>query len=343
MIRRPPRSTLFPYTTLFRSRGSSSPYLLWLVHWTFGSRMSRRPSPLRVNARDRKRTRLNSSHSQISYAVFCLKKNMGGTVENTRCPGMAACMAIRAVSESRISPTWMTSGSCRSTLFFFNDTATSEIYTLSLHDALPISGVVIAVPPMARSLDVRIEDVAQAVADQVEREYAHHDRDAGEHGDPRSGLEIRSPFVEHVSPRGRRRLGREAEVAERRLDQDRLRKRDRPLDHEGGHHVGQDVLERHRQARRAEGPDRLDVVFLALREHRRAHDAREERRIDDRDRDDGAVHAGAAHRGDAHRQEEAGDAEEDVHHAVDDVVPGTAEVPPGEPEHAAGEDRKSVV
>src|SRR5439155_12985711 len=141
--------------------------------------------------------------------------------------------------------------------------------------SLRLTGVVIAVPPMARSLDVRIEDVAQAVADQVEREHAHHDRDAREHGDPRSGLEIRSPFVQHVSPRGRRRLGREAEVAQRRLDQDRLRKRDRPLDHEGGHHVGQDVLERHRQARRAEGPDRLDVVFPALREPPRAHDARE--------------------------------------------------------------------
>src|SRR2546430_16189426 len=68
MIRRPPRSTLFPYTTLFRSphRAPES-----------GSRRrhrgcpasSRSPRPL-----DRKSTRLNSSHSQISYAVFCLKK-----------------------------------------------------------------------------------------------------------------------------------------------------------------------------------------------------------------------------------------------------------------------------
>src|SRR2546430_15902800 len=67
MIRRPPRSTLFPYTTLFRSR---SPI--------------RRPEvdvfeavaldPERDSDEDRKSTRLNSSHSQISYAVFCLKK-----------------------------------------------------------------------------------------------------------------------------------------------------------------------------------------------------------------------------------------------------------------------------
>src|SRR6202034_4817200 len=62
MIRRPPRSTLFPYTTLFRSSPSCWPYPL--------SARKRRKS----NFPDRKSTRLNSSHSQISYAVFCLKK-----------------------------------------------------------------------------------------------------------------------------------------------------------------------------------------------------------------------------------------------------------------------------
>src|SRR6202045_4145901 len=65
MIRRPPRSTLFPYTTLFRSSQSSR----GLRHISLaGARGSRRPP------RDRKSTRLNSSHVRISYAVFCLKK-----------------------------------------------------------------------------------------------------------------------------------------------------------------------------------------------------------------------------------------------------------------------------
>src|SRR3970282_2826080 len=62
MIRRPPRSTLFPYTTLFRS----------LLHWEPGA-----PPPVTVvlvDGQDRKSTRLNSSHITISYAVFCLKK-----------------------------------------------------------------------------------------------------------------------------------------------------------------------------------------------------------------------------------------------------------------------------
>src|SRR5256885_8000521 len=68
MIRRPPRSTLFPYTTLFRShRSSSSPAPPWP-----SSTPTTTPTS-RAN-RDRKSTRLNSSHLVISYAVFCLKK-----------------------------------------------------------------------------------------------------------------------------------------------------------------------------------------------------------------------------------------------------------------------------
>src|SRR2546427_7441985 len=97
MIRRPPRSTLFPYTTLFRS-----------IHRQHAARLVvrafRRDRPYRGHAgeiagerrdeigegRDRKSTRLNSSHSQISYAVFCLKKKKKNTPDQaghheTRC------------------------------------------------------------------------------------------------------------------------------------------------------------------------------------------------------------------------------------------------------------------
>src|SRR2546430_13480998 len=78
MIRRPPRSTLFPYTTLFRSLDQVD--LLERVHRRVRPRIEcrdgdiRRPELASHPARDRKSTRLNSSHSQISYAVFCLKK-----------------------------------------------------------------------------------------------------------------------------------------------------------------------------------------------------------------------------------------------------------------------------
>src|SRR2546430_13401225 len=75
MIRRPPRSTLFPYTTLFRSR---------LRDWRCHRSRSRcwRGHSLSCIALDRKSTRLNSSHSQISYAVFCLKKKKKNTTVN---------------------------------------------------------------------------------------------------------------------------------------------------------------------------------------------------------------------------------------------------------------------
>src|SRR3712207_8776311 len=89
MIRRPPRSTLFPYTTLFRSLGED---LAEAITWGFGTlqslkeRFTAAAAPgalfgsgwawLIVNPdrSDRKSTRLNSSHANISYAVFCLKK-----------------------------------------------------------------------------------------------------------------------------------------------------------------------------------------------------------------------------------------------------------------------------
>src|SRR5574340_1483627 len=63
MIRRPPRSTLFPYTTLFRSLRAVAPKSRMILSW-------RSVLP----PEDRKSTRLNSSHQKISYAVFCLKK-----------------------------------------------------------------------------------------------------------------------------------------------------------------------------------------------------------------------------------------------------------------------------
>src|SRR3989337_230283 len=96
---------------------------------------------------DRKSTRLNSSHGSISYAVFCLKKKNThmrpspfGTVPT------AAALHHRYVSRRSRPHTWprrprpesMAPRGPEPSFFFFNDTATTEIYTLSLHDALPI-------------------------------------------------------------------------------------------------------------------------------------------------------------------------------------------------------------
>src|SRR5690606_39714407 len=76
MLRRPPRSTLFPYTTLFRSRTPGRPARHRKPGRGCGGafRGDIHPAAGAVGGRDRKSTRLNSSHVKISYAVFCLKK-----------------------------------------------------------------------------------------------------------------------------------------------------------------------------------------------------------------------------------------------------------------------------
>src|SRR5690348_18075125 len=89
MIRRPPRSTLFPYTTLFRSPGvrgrpdrgvvSGVDRVVRRLRWVqckAGGGGGDRSAPRDLHTPDRKSTRLNSSHPSISYAVFCLKKKI---------------------------------------------------------------------------------------------------------------------------------------------------------------------------------------------------------------------------------------------------------------------------
>src|SRR3954449_2224551 len=104
-------------------------------------------SGVQTSALDRKSTRLNSSHTLISYAVFSLKKkkkpigsvttdhkvyiNTPVTAHTKHCPLTFLCLPFA-------TPSFPLSPSCRLLFFFFNDTATTEIYTLSLHDALPI-------------------------------------------------------------------------------------------------------------------------------------------------------------------------------------------------------------
>src|SRR5271165_6489029 len=119
MIRRPPRSTLFPYTTLFRSSGVGDSV----------RHHDRRPRAHGEGAaRDRKSTRLNSSHVKSSYAVFCLKKKKRIPCHRLPLGEHLLQREPDLLDEHRL-------------LFFFNDTATTEIYTLSLHDALPISAI----------------------------------------------------------------------------------------------------------------------------------------------------------------------------------------------------------
>src|SRR5207247_9983139 len=84
LIRRPPRSTLFPYTTLFRSRSSAST-ACWVVRTVMPTSPTtsawRATGSTCKTTTDRKSTRLNSSHEWISYAVFCLKKKKNSTMQ----------------------------------------------------------------------------------------------------------------------------------------------------------------------------------------------------------------------------------------------------------------------
>src|SRR2546430_13376803 len=101
MIRRPPRSTLFPYTTLFRSRldeffqaAESAPAqpVAGELRWSYGYTWTLQG--------DRKSTRLNSSHSQISYAVFCLKKNIIARIRTSQ-PNVARYAPVATVWSRR--------------------------------------------------------------------------------------------------------------------------------------------------------------------------------------------------------------------------------------------------
>src|SRR6266568_2704242 len=94
--------------------------------------------PIPPMPRDRKSTRLNSSHSSISYAVFCLKKktttHVGSSIRHLATDSLQR--HVQASSFNFCSSSLLLL--CGTAVFFFNDTATTEIYTLSLHDALPI-------------------------------------------------------------------------------------------------------------------------------------------------------------------------------------------------------------
>src|SRR6266704_3532672 len=129
MIRRPPRSTLFPYTTLFRSE----------IPRRTRARLSdpRRLSSGRRDRLDRKSTRLNSSHVSISYAVFCLQKKKDGVARGDDHVDMVASMGFQEdVWTTRVCEGGNSVGVM--VLFFFSAWAPTQIYTLSLHDALPI-------------------------------------------------------------------------------------------------------------------------------------------------------------------------------------------------------------
>src|ERR1039457_1564493 len=109
-------------------RHSSSPERPWMPVLAGNAAPPSFPNPAST---DRKSTRLNSSHLVCSYAVFCLKKDHLSVVRMRH--HLESCMEQEIIHPCGGKPQVF-----KSEFFFFNDTAATEIYTLSLHDALPI-------------------------------------------------------------------------------------------------------------------------------------------------------------------------------------------------------------
>src|SRR6267378_500598 len=132
MIRRPPRSTLFPYTTLFRSAG-----LRWLCSSSGSGRRE-----LAHQGRSEEHTSELQSRRDLVCRLLLEKKN-NSMIQNDSTKFKGKLITYDAVGEGfGYGLNWFFTKAkcddCLKSLFFFNDTATTEIYTLSLHDALPI-------------------------------------------------------------------------------------------------------------------------------------------------------------------------------------------------------------
>src|SRR6516164_1490251 len=137
MIRRPPRSTLFPYTTLFRSPS-------WPAPWA-------RPTSPRSRARSAPRSEEHTSELQSQFHLVCrllLEKKKKQSILRL-CNNTISYRITNRTQRSTVTTfvpsfSWPLALRCSLcwkagwSIFFFNDTATTEIYTLSLHDALPI-------------------------------------------------------------------------------------------------------------------------------------------------------------------------------------------------------------
>src|SRR6476620_3988934 len=125
MIRRPPRSTLFPYTTLFRSP-RASPTACRSPHGCWGGSSAPR--------RSEEHTSELQSRQYLVCRLLLETKKIAHSAPRDRGSLRRSLTRPRPPCSSQRSP----SGDGRDRAFFFNDTATTEIYTLSLHDALPI-------------------------------------------------------------------------------------------------------------------------------------------------------------------------------------------------------------
>src|SRR5215813_6601670 len=131
MIRRPPRSTLFPYTTLFRSPGSTR-------SCSGASTISCTPFARRARSEEHT-SELQSRPHLVCRLLLEKKKHRGDLLTVPESPAGRRGPGVDGLSGAAVAARLCAGrGGQHAGVFFFNDTATTEIYTLSLHDALPI-------------------------------------------------------------------------------------------------------------------------------------------------------------------------------------------------------------
>src|SRR5512143_2120687 len=215
--------------------------------------------------------------------------------------------------------------------------ATSAMVAREPCGRMPIRGPALKAVGSSSPLDLGVEGIAQAVAQQVEREHGDEDRDCRKDGDVRRHEHVGARGVEHRAPLGGRRLRAHAEERQARGGDDRRADPQREIDDHGGDGPGKDVARDDGAVVGADAPRRLDVREVLERERVPADEPREGRDAEDGDGDDHVRHAATEDRDDADREQDPGEREQHVADAHDDPV-GPALVEAGDQsEHGADE------
>src|SRR5215813_3971424 len=209
------------------------------------------------------------------------------------------------------------------------------------HAVRAVGGSGAGTPPAEARLDnSRIRCVAQPVAEQVEAQHGDEDGQAGERGDPPGRGQELPALDDHVAPARQRRLSPQPEVAQARLDQDRLAQQEAGLDDHDRQRVDEQVAS---EDARVTGPERrrgVDEVSVAKAQALAAHHAPDRRPGDERDHECGVSEARAEERDDDEDQEERRNGEEDIGGAHDRGVDATAEVASDAPNRGAHDERQ---
>ena len=189
---------------------------------------------------------------------------------------------------------------------------------------------------------LRVERIAQPVPHEVEREHGDHDGEARIDHEVRRRQVVRLALADHLSPGRRRRLYAEADVAERRLEEDRRGEAEAGVHEDDGHQMRQDVAGEDAPVAAAGEPRRVDELLLADAEHLAVDHARHRRPVDDADDEDQDPDARFEDAHQRHGQEDDGERHHHVGRAHQEGLDPPSEVAGGEAEDHAEDEREAV-